>query len=240
MQASPVVTLGIAGLALAVASLHVAGQAIAARHLGHPSTPHALRWIVITAAYLAVTAALALSGLLARFDLRPPPMALMFVVVISLGIALGISRAGDRLARGLPLWWLVAAQGFRFPLELVMHQAACEGVMPHEMSFSGYNFDIVTGITALMLAPLAARGRLPRWALPAWNAYGLLMLAVIAVVAFAGSPMVRAFGDDPRHVNTWVTHFPFVWLPAVLVSAALAGHVIIWRRLARDAAARRP
>lgn len=39
MQASPVVTFGIAGIALAVASLHVAGQAIAARRLGHPPLP---------------------------------------------------------------------------------------------------------------------------------------------------------------------------------------------------------
>ena len=43
--------------------------------------------------------------------------------------------------------------------------------------------------------------------------------------------MVRAFGDDPRHVNTWVLFFPYVWLPAVLVTIALAGHIVLTRAL---------
>jgi hypothetical protein len=45
--------------------------------------------------------------------------------------------------------------------------------------------------------------------------------------------MVRWFGDGPRHLNTWVLYFPYVWLPAVLVTAALAGHVMITRALWR-------
>jgi len=32
----------------------------------------------------------------------------------------------------LPIWALVGAKGFRFPLELVMHRAASAGVMPPE------------------------------------------------------------------------------------------------------------
>jgi len=28
-----------------------------------------------------------------------------------------------------------------------------------------------------------------------------------------------------------VTYFPFVWLPAVLVLAALMGHILVWRSL---------
>ena len=34
----------------------------------------------------------------------------------------------------------------------------------------------------------------------------------------------------------WVAHFPFVWLPSVLVAAALAGHVLVFRRLRMEAA----
>jgi hypothetical protein len=100
------------------------------------------------------------------------------------------------------------------------------------MSFSGYNFDIVSGVTALVVAPLAARGRAPRWLLIAWNALGTSLLAAIVVVALLASPLVRAFGSEPEQVNTWVTFFPYVLLPAVLVTAALAGHVVVWRALA--------
>jgi small-conductance mechanosensitive channel len=156
--------------------------------------------------------------------------------VLGGGVALGASPFGGRLARALPLWTLIAVQGFRLPLELVMHRAATEGTMPIAMSYSGYNFDIVTGASALLLAWAARRGRAPAALVLAWNILGSCLLAVIAIVAFLASPMVQAFGPD--QVNRWVTYFPFVYLPAVLVLAAVAGHLVIFRRLALEHAAR--
>ena len=63
-----------------------------------------------------------------------------------------------------------------------------------------------------------------------WNVIGLILLINVVVVAILGTPRIRYFGD--AHLNTWVTYTPFVWLPAVLVLAALAGHLIIFRALA--------
>jgi hypothetical protein len=104
--------------------------------------------------------------------------------------------------------------------------------MPPEMSYSGYNLDIVTGAAALALALLLRAGvGVPRAVVWIWNLWGLWCLAVITVVAVASSPMVRAFGDDPQHLNTWVLFFPYVWLPAVLVTVALAGHFVVTRAL---------
>jgi hypothetical protein len=60
-----------------------------------------------------------------------------------------------------------------------------------------------------------------------WNVLGLLLLINIVTVAILATPRIRYFGDD--HLNTWVTYTPFVWLPAVMVLAALAGHLIIFR-----------
>jgi hypothetical protein len=228
-SASTLVTFGIPALAVLVGLLFVLGQYLVTRRASL-----ALWSLLAVAAWMALSGAVAASGLLGRFDVKPPPMALMFLCVIALGLWLGLSRFGQRLALGLPLWVLIAVQGFRLPLELVMHQAAIEGVMPHEMSFSGYNFDIVTGASALVVGALAARGAAPRWLLVIWNLYGITCLGVIAVVAFLSSPMIMAFGSAPEHVNRWVTQFPFVWLPAVLVVAAIAGHVSVWRRLSAD------
>jgi hypothetical protein len=230
MNASALVTIGIPAIALLVGGLFVLGQYVATQRAS--ST---LVWLAGVVAWFAISAGIAASGLLGRFDFKPPPMALMFLVVISLGLWLGLSRHGERLAEALPLWLLVAVQGFRLPLELVMHQAAVEGVMPHEMSFSGYNFDIVTGAMALVIGLLLARRVAPRWLVVVWNVYGCAALVIVAAVAFLSSPMVRFFGDDPAHVNRWVTLFPFVWLPAILVTAAIAGHVIVFRKLLREA-----
>jgi hypothetical protein len=114
-----------------------------------------------------------------------------------------------------------------------MHRAYEEGIMPVQMSYSGRNFDIVTGITAALLGAWLARGPVPGWVVGAWNLLGLALLVNVVTVAILATPVFRWFGDE--HLNVWVTYPPFVWLPAVMVTAAWAGHLVIWRRLRRPA-----
>jgi hypothetical protein len=59
----------------------------------------------------------------------------------------------------------------------------------------------------------------------------------VAAVAFAASPVFRAFGDD--QLNVWVTQFPYVWI-AVMVAAALFGHVVTLRKMLAEGRAKAP
>ena len=102
--------------------------------------------------------------------------------------------------------------------------------MPVQMSYSGRNFDIVTGVTAIAVALLVWSRRAGRGLVSTWNILGLTLLANVVTVAILGTPRFHYFG--PEHLNVWVTHPPFVWLPAVMVLAALAGHLMIFRALA--------
>jgi len=124
---------------------------------------------------------------------------------------------------------LIGSQFFRLPLELTMHRAAVEGVMPIQMSYSGYNFDIVTGIGALLVSFLFATGKGSRLAVVVWNAIGFCLLVNVVAIAVASLPIFRAFGED--RLNVWVAYPPFVWLPGILVPFALLGHVLVWRKL---------
>jgi hypothetical protein len=155
-------------------------------------------------------------------------MALLIASTLVAGIWLGFSALAGRLAHALPLYSLVLVQGFRLPLELLMHQAALEHVMPNALSYTGYNFDIVTGASAFIVAFALRRGA-PRVIAFVWSFYGCLCLGVIAVIAILSSPMIGYFG--PNEVNGWVTRLPFVWLPSVLVAFALAGHIMVFRKL---------
>jgi len=132
---------------------------------------------------------------------------------------------------------LVGWHAFRLPLELVMHRAAEDGLMPKVMSFSGYNFDIVSGIVALSLALVMTRRSVPRAVLVAFNLLGIALLTVIVTVAMLATPLVRAFGET--ELNTWVAYFPYVWLPGVMVAGAVLGHVVLTRRLLMEARAER-
>jgi len=231
------VLVGIPALALLVAATFVAAHHRAAVLAGvgrDGARRRAALAALGIATWAAAIGAVAATGVLARADLRPPPMAAMFVLAIGSGLVFALSSAGEALARHLPLAALIGVQGFRLPLELVMHEAGRAGVMPVQLSFSGYNFDIVTGAAAIIVAILVARRAAPRALVIAWNLYGIAMLMVIAGIAIATAPFVRAFGEDS--INTWVCYVPFVWLPTVLVPMAVAGHVIILRRLRADVA----
>ena len=60
---------------------------------------------------------------------------------------------------------------------------------------------------------------------------GSLLLLNIVVIAIVSTPMVALFGPDL--LNTWVMFPPFVWLPAVMVLMAFAGHLLIARAIRR-------
>ena len=190
----------------------------------------AARAAVATAVWLAATWLVADRGVLRQWERTPPPFGLLVVAIAGLAVGLAFSPVGTRLARAVPLWALVAVQGFRLPLELAMHAMAERGVMPAQMSYSGRNFDILTGLTALVVAPLVARRIVGRQIVAFWNAMGFGLVLNVVVVAVLSTPMFRRFGDAA--LNTWVADPPYVWLPAVLVLAAVAGHLIVFRALA--------
>jgi hypothetical protein len=91
------------------------------------------------------------------------------------------------------------------------------------------NYDIVSGITAGVLAVWLGRGRAPRWVVASWNILGFVLLVNIVTVAVVSTPLFGWFGKE--RLNTFVTYPPFVWLPAVLVVAALMGHILVLRWL---------
>ncbi|MDP1571229.1 MAG: hypothetical protein Q8L86_14645 [Vicinamibacterales bacterium] len=226
---------------IALAVLTVWGVYAGAIRVGDsPARARRLAGIVagVAAGWMAATWAIAASGLLLQFDLRPPPFAIVPLVMVALGVWLARSRVGDVLARGLPLWVLVGVQSFRLPLELMMDRAAQQGVMPVQMSFAGHNFDILTGMTAAMLAITMAMRPVPRGLVHAWNAGGLLLLVNIVVVSILSTPVVGAYGPD--RYNVWVMTAPYVSLPAVMVLTAWAGHLVVFRALRVRVSPRRP
>jgi hypothetical protein len=81
-----------------------------------------------------------------------------------------------------------------------------------------------------VVATLVASGRATRGIVLAWNLLGLALLTNVVIVAMLSTPVFAAFGPD--RLDVFVTYPPFVWLPAVMVLAALAGHLIVFRALA--------
>lgn len=183
-----------------------------------------------TLGVLAVSALLAESGALAS---SPSGIGVMAYFLLCTGGAtvLAFSPLGQRVAQGVPLYALVGFQAFRLPLELVLHRWYMEGVLPVQMTYEGHNFDVVTGLLALVLGPLSYFGKLGRRAAWAFNLIGSALLVNVAAIAVRSSPVpLRAYLDEPPLLLA--LQAPYTWILPVCVSGALFGHLITFRRLA--------
>jgi hypothetical protein len=181
------------------------------------------RWVP-TVTWLALTGVLGATGVLARFEL-PPRM--FFLLLPALALTIWVGWRGD--LHTLPLALLIGFQAFRVPVELLIHQAVVEGLAPPQMTWTGMNWDILTGASALLVGPLASR--LLKAVLHLWNVLGFGLLLNVLVVAILSMPTPFQMIEPD---NTWIAHFPYVWLPTVLVLAALLGHVVLLRKLTRS------
>lgn len=178
---------------------------------------------------------MALTGLLTQwsgfrsFEL-PPPFLLTVVTGSVLVTLLVFGPFGSKTLGAASLAGLVIFQSFRFPLELFMHRAYAEGLMPVQMSYDGRNLDILTGMSALVLGSILYWRPLPKGLIWIWNLAGFGLLVNIVGVAILSTPVpFRQFHNEPP--NVWVLDVPFVWLPTVMVLAALFGHLAIARKL---------
>lgn len=219
-------------IVVAVVLALLAGVAVAGRRLGE-APERTRRWLLGTAfgvaLWLAVTGVASASGVL-RAQALPPPLAAFMIGSVIVAISAAFSRLGTRLIDGLPIAALVGVQAFRLPLELVLHRWHAEGVIPIQMTYTGFNFDIVTGSSALLLGGwLAFRNAPPPRALVlAWNVLGMLLLLNVMAIALLSSPLpIRVFTEGVPVLLAF--YFPYGWIVPFCVGGALFGHLMVFR-----------
>ena len=97
------------------------------------------------------------------------------------------------------------------------------------MTFEGRNFDILSGLSAIVVAVLITRNKISSSLVIAWNFAGLALLVNIVTIAILSMPTpLRVFMNEPP--NTIVSKFPVIWLPALLVPLAYGLHFLSIRQ----------
>jgi hypothetical protein len=174
-------------------------------------------------AWLGGVGAVVASGRLAALPFHGLPF--FFGAILLVSLVAGLSPLGRRMATTLPLAALVGFQAFRFPLELVLHAWAKQGTIPTTMTWTGQNWDIVAGLTALLATPWANRRGV------AWgaNLVGALLLANVIRVAVLSSPLPFGWGQQPPLLLA--LHLPYALIGPVCVGGALFGHIVLTRAL---------
>lgn len=190
-----------------------------------------LLFFILWVAFVSLWSA---SGVMGNFDNFP--FNFLPIIVIPLAASIGItffSPSFKEVVQHVSNQTLAALQSFRIPVEVLLWMLFIQGLLPEQMTFEGRNFDIVAGITGLVVAVWIARNGISRRILVAWNLIGLALLTNIVTIAILSTPSpVRIFWEEPA--NTIVTVFPVSLLPGLLVPLAYTMHFFSLRKLALE------
>jgi len=187
--------------------------------------------------WILLTGILAVGGFYLKTDAVPPRMLVAGVLPTLVVIAIYLVFFRKTFVERLPLRLLTLLHVVRIPVELVLYWLFLAGAVPQVMTFEGRNFDIATGILAVILYFVAFRDNEPkRWLLVAFNILGLVLLGNIVSIAVMSlpTPLQRMSLEQP---NIAVLYFPYAWLPTIIVPIVLFSHLAaLWQLLKRKQA----
>lgn len=188
---------------------------------------------LIITGWLVTSALIALNGTLFDFTSTPPKLMLIVLPPVLALSYLSSSTRVNTLIREIPSSWLVYIQSFRILIEVFLWMLLARNIIPVQMTFEGLNYDILTGLSAPLVAYYAlSQNKWPRIVAVLWNIAGLLLVTNIFLVSFLSTPgPLRQFFNEPP--NTMVAYFPFVWLPAFIVPFAYLMHILSIKQIVK-------
>ncbi len=167
------------------------------------------------------------SGFLASFSL-PPRMPLLIIVplFISMGVFLNKNK-NKQWIQSIPPIWLTAFQSFRIVVETLFVLSLPTGVLHENVTIEGYNYDMVVGISAPIIALMVYYSKkLPNKLLTAWNIFGLTVLACTVFVFMSTAFFPQIYGFETTPLSTDFGMYPYVLVPGLLMPAAVFMHVL--------------
>jgi len=178
-----------------------------------------------------IVAILGLLGFYQKVGAFPPRFIFLLAPGVIFVLLLLLHKKSRNFMDNLNLKWLTLLHTIRIPVEIVLYYVFLEGLIPDLMTFDGYNYDIISGLTAPIIYYLVFVAKvLNKKALLIWNFLALALLINILTIAIlsAQTPFQKLAFEQP---NIGVTYFPFVWLPAVIVPIVLFSHLSSIRQL---------
>lgn len=181
--------------------------------------------------WLLGQAAVASTGFYTVTDRIPPRFLLLVAPPLLTIMALFLTTRGRAYLDGLRPETLLLLHAVRIPVELVLYWLFLYKAVPQLMTFEGRNWDIISGVSALVIyCRLKMRPSLNAKLLLLWNFGGLALLLNIVVnaVLSAPSPFQQFAFAQP---NVAILYFPFVWLPGCVVPLVSLAHLAGIRQL---------
>ncbi|MEO7990211.1 MAG: hypothetical protein ABI663_11760 [Chryseolinea sp.] len=188
--------------------------------------------LFVLGAWMLLQAVVGLSGFYQQEIQSVPPR---FIFLIAPGllliILLFLTKKGRVFIDSLQLRELTLLHTIRIFVELTLCFMFSAKLIPLLMTFEGFNFDILSGLTAPIVYYLVfIIKRAEKKFLLIWNFLCLALLVNIVTLALLSlpTPFQKLAFEQP---NVGLSYFPFVWLPCVVVPIVLFSHLVSIRRL---------
>jgi hypothetical protein len=196
------------------------------------AAPQHKQWVTRILGFLILAqSGAAFSGFYLDSQSMPPRFALAILPSVIIIVGLFTFKKGKEFLDTLDLRFLLMIHFLRIPVEWCLYDLYQQAMIPEIMTFEGRNFDILIGITAIIIYLITYTfKRYNRALLIIWNVIGMIFLLNIVVHAILSvqSP-IQQFGFDQP--NRAVLEYPFVLLPAVVVPLVMLSHLATLRKL---------
>ncbi len=174
------------------------------------------------------------SGFLQDYSL-PPRFPLLLVVPAFIFIGFFLYRhRNSNIIKSIPTPWLVYFQSFRILIESLFVASVAAGFLHPEVTFEGYNYDILFGLSALIVGFLAFNRKvISNKGLLLWNYLGLAVIAFIIFLFTTTTYFPKFWGSEVTLATKEMVTFPFVLVPAFLMPSAVFMHIVSILQLRR-------
>lgn len=167
------------------------------------------------------------TDLLNSFEL--PPRFVIFLILpafLFTGIFIFKNR-NNRWLHHIPKSWLVYIQAFRIVVEILFVFSVAQGVLHQNVTIEGYNFDMILGFTAPLIAFLAFEKKVSSEKIVIiWNYVGLLVLVSIIFVFFTTIYFPGFYGSTSNLMPLEFARYPYTLVAGFLMPVAVFIHVL--------------
>lgn len=191
------------------------------------------RFLSIIAGWVLIQSCFALTGFYTVTDTMPPRMVLVLLPPVLAILWVFATERGRAFLDSLDVKMLTWLHVVRVPVELTLLWLFLYGQVPQLMTFEGRNLDIISGLTAPVVAWFGfEKQRLSPKIFLAWNfiCLGLLFNIVFYGVLSLPAPFQQFAFEQP---NVALLYFPFILLPGLIVPLVLFAHLAAIRKLTR-------
>jgi len=201
------------------------------------ATRYSKPFVLIVASWLVLQAILGLKGFYTVTTGIPPRFTLLVLPPLVMITIQFITKKGRAFIDNLDLAYLTLLHIVRIPVEITLFLLFVNKLVPDVMTFEGRNFDILSGITAIVVYYFGFVRKVLSWKiLLAWNIVCLALLVNIVATAVLSAPFpFQQLGFEQPNIA--LLYFPFVWLPCCVVPLVLFSHLVAIRRYIKTKAA---